>query len=136
MSKWEQTPFEDLDQAHTWASQHGHVPSDIEVDEEHQLRHFRTKRNYVLAQELTGGGVFQKYSPRTYKYEKQKRVGPWVNSQYRTLEDVQRHYRDDFPISEQFEVETIMLVRYKKDEIEYIKRKGRVYTRVIHEATE
>lgn len=132
MSKWEQTPFNDLEKAREWANAHGHVPSDIQIDEEHQLRYFRTKHQYVLAQRLTGGPVLQRYAPNLYKYEKQRKCGPWnLSKEFRSLRDVRRHYNDDFALSEKFKIEFVLLVEWKGDEFEYVERDGRVYARVI-----
>lgn len=108
MSEWKETPFATLEGAHQTAIKFGLNPSAI-INTGRGLRSFQTRAGRqvtLLAQRSSGGPVLEKRLPKGKKSEaplqdpnapsfgEEDRLltGPWTDSDYVTLSEVEAHY--------------------------------------------
>lgn len=147
MNKWQETPFETLEDAHATAEKMGLQPAAITQWKEGDHKYFQIKEGrdtVIVAQKADGSGPVRerkqrKPAPidpsvpkRTFEEEWITR-GPWTRSSHATFEEVQKHYKATFVNPENIEVFEVMMYRVDEDEYEYaLDVHGVMWSRVLH----
>ena len=145
MTKWTNTPFKSIQEAHDTANSYDLNPTEISPSEDGRFNSFivyEGRDTVYIAQALIGGPVREKTvgsrrrvrDPRIPVFREEDRLlaGPWIASDFVTFDDVREHWRTQFINPDDVEVLQIVLYRIDEFEYEYVIDGGRVRQRVLH----
>lgn len=145
MSKWENTPFKTIREAHDTATALGLNPTVVTRSEDERFDSFIIYEKHTVvyvAQAVAGGPVREKITkskrrvrdPRipTFKEKDRLLAGPWILSDHTTLEEVEASWRELYLNFDNVEVLQVVLYRIGADEYEYVQDASGVHQRVLH----